>query len=187
MFWLATVSVVRGELPQGLEAIADLPSAAQERGNRPALLNGIRGQGMILMFMGRLVESREALDRAIELFNTSQEADRIAARAAGQDAGVAMLVLMAWVLSISAKWMTPFREWPPRLNAPMRSNMRIRTLTPGTTHLFCTLCAASGQSLRATRNAVSPYRSNTGSATGLDCRARSETSTRWMKAADSTR
>ncbi len=100
MFWLATVSVVRGELPQGLEAIADLPSAAQERGNRPALLNGIRGQGMILMFMGRLVEAREALDRAIELFNTSQESDRIAARAAGQDAGVAMLVLMAWVLWI---------------------------------------------------------------------------------------
>jgi tetratricopeptide (TPR) repeat protein len=100
MFWLATVSVVRGELLQGLEAIADLPSAAQARGNRPALLNGIRGQGMILMFMGRLVEAREALDRAIELFNTSRESDRIAARAAGQDAGVAMLVLMAWVLWI---------------------------------------------------------------------------------------
>ena len=44
---------------------------------------------MILMFMGRLVEAREALDRAIELFNTSQESDRIAARAAGQDAGFA--------------------------------------------------------------------------------------------------
>ena len=29
MFWLATVSVVRGELPQALEAIADLPSAAR--------------------------------------------------------------------------------------------------------------------------------------------------------------
>jgi class 3 adenylate cyclase/tetratricopeptide (TPR) repeat protein len=100
MFWLATVNVVRGELPQGLEAIADLPSAAQARGNRPALLNGIRGQGMILMFMGRLVEAREALDRAVELFNASQEADRMAARAIGQDAGVAMLVLMAWVLWI---------------------------------------------------------------------------------------
>ena len=100
LFWLATVNVVRGELPQGLEAIEDLPSAAQARGNRPALLNGIRGQGMILMFMGRLVEAREALDRAVELFNASPEADRMAARAAGQDAGVAMLVLMAWVLWI---------------------------------------------------------------------------------------
>ena len=55
---------------------------------------------MIFMFMGRLVEAREALDRAVELFNASPEADRMAARAAGQDAGVAMLVLMAWVLWI---------------------------------------------------------------------------------------
>ncbi len=98
MFWLATVSVVRGELPQALEAIAGLPSAAEARGNQPALINGIRGQGMILMFMGRIIEAREALERAIEVFSVSEEADRVAARAAGQDAGVAMLVLMAWVL-----------------------------------------------------------------------------------------
>ncbi len=97
MFWLATVSVVRGELPQALEAIAGLPNAAEARGNRPALLNGIRGQGMILMFMGRIVEARETLDRAIELFSASGESDKMAARAAGQDAGVSMLVLMAWV------------------------------------------------------------------------------------------
>ena len=100
MFWLATASVVRGELPQALEAIADLPSAAQARGNQPALLNGIRGQGMILMFMGRILEAREALERAVQLFSASHEADRMAARAAGQDAGVAMQVLMAWVLWI---------------------------------------------------------------------------------------
>jgi class 3 adenylate cyclase/tetratricopeptide (TPR) repeat protein len=100
MFWLATASVVRGELPQALEAIAGLPSAAEARGNQPALLNGIRGQGMILMFMGQIVEAREALGRAIELFDASQEADRTAARTAGQDAGVSILVLMAWVLWI---------------------------------------------------------------------------------------
>jgi class 3 adenylate cyclase/tetratricopeptide (TPR) repeat protein len=100
MFWLATASVVRGELPQALDAIADLPSAAEARGNQPALLNGIRGQGMILMFMGQIVEAREALGRAIELFDASQEADRTAARTAGQDAGVSILVLMAWVLWI---------------------------------------------------------------------------------------
>jgi class 3 adenylate cyclase/tetratricopeptide (TPR) repeat protein len=100
MFWLATASVVRGELPQALEAIAGLPSAAEARGNQPALLNGIRGQAGILMFMGRIVEAREALERAIELFSASQEVDRIAARAAGQDAGVSMLVLMAWVFWI---------------------------------------------------------------------------------------
>src|SRR5262249_52332364 len=100
MFWLATASVVRGELPQALEAIAGLPSAAGTRGNQPALLNGLRGQAGILMFMGRIVEAREALERAIELFSASQEVDRIAARAAGQDAGVSMLVLMAWVFWI---------------------------------------------------------------------------------------
>jgi class 3 adenylate cyclase/tetratricopeptide (TPR) repeat protein/energy-coupling factor transporter ATP-binding protein EcfA2 len=97
IFWLATASVVRGELPQALEAIAGLPNAADARGNRPALLNAIRGQAMILMFMGRIVEAREALNRAIKLFDASEEVDRIAARAAGQDAGVSMLALLAWV------------------------------------------------------------------------------------------
>ena len=97
MFWLATASVVRGELPQALEAIAGLPSAAEARGNQPTLLNGIRGQAMILMFMGRIVEARRTLERAVEAFSASQEADQIATRAAGQDAGVSMLVLMAWV------------------------------------------------------------------------------------------
>jgi tetratricopeptide (TPR) repeat protein len=100
LFWQATASVVRGELPQALEAIEGLPSAAEVHGNRPALINGIRGRGMILMFMGRMVESREALERAIELFNASEEADKMAARAAGQDAGVSTLVLMAWVFWI---------------------------------------------------------------------------------------
>ncbi len=33
-FWLATVNVVRGELPQALEAVEDMPSAAEARGNR---------------------------------------------------------------------------------------------------------------------------------------------------------
>jgi class 3 adenylate cyclase/tetratricopeptide (TPR) repeat protein len=97
MFWLATVNVVRGELPQALEAIAGLPNAAEMRGNRPALINAIRGQAMILMFMGRIVEARETLERALDVFGASEEADRMAARAAGQDAGVSMLVLMAWV------------------------------------------------------------------------------------------
>jgi len=96
-FWLATVNVVRGELPQALEAVDGMPSAAETRGNRGALLNVIRGRAMILMFMGRIVEAREQLERAVEMFGTSEEADRLAARAAGQDAGVAMLVLKAWV------------------------------------------------------------------------------------------
>ena len=51
MFWLATVSVVRGELPQALEAVAALLSAAEARNDRPALINAIRGRAMIL-FLG---------------------------------------------------------------------------------------------------------------------------------------
>ena len=52
---------------------------------------------MILMFMGRITEARAALERAIEVFSVSHDADRIAARTAGQDAGVSSLVLLAWV------------------------------------------------------------------------------------------
>src|SRR5215831_5541921 len=98
MFWLATVSVVRGELPQALEAVAALLSAAEARSDRPALINATRGRAMILFFLGRIVEAREAIERAVEIFSVSQEVDRVAARAAGQDAGVAMLALMSWVL-----------------------------------------------------------------------------------------
>jgi class 3 adenylate cyclase/tetratricopeptide (TPR) repeat protein len=99
-FWLATASVVRGELPQALEAVEGMPSGAEARGNRGALLNVIRGRAMILMFMGRIVEAREVLERALELFGASEDADRLAARAAGQDAGVAMLAFAAWVFWI---------------------------------------------------------------------------------------
>jgi tetratricopeptide (TPR) repeat protein len=98
MFWLATVSVVRGELPQALEAVATLLNVAEARGDRPALINAIRGRAMILFFLGRIVDAGEEIERAVEVFSASQEADRMAARAAGQDAGVAMLALMSWVL-----------------------------------------------------------------------------------------
>jgi predicted ATPase len=100
MFWLATVSVVRGELPAALEAVEALLSAAEGRDDRPALINAIRGRAMILFFLGRIVDAHEAIERAVEVFNASQEADKMAARAAGQDAGVAMLALMSWVLWI---------------------------------------------------------------------------------------
>src|SRR6516164_2910181 len=79
MFWLATVSVVRGELPQALEAVAALLNAAEARGDRPALINATRGRAMILFFLGRIVEAREAIERAVELFNASEETDKMAA------------------------------------------------------------------------------------------------------------
>jgi predicted ATPase/class 3 adenylate cyclase len=98
VFWLATASVVRGELMRAEEVIATLIRVAEKRGERPALLNAMRGMAMILLFMGRVVEAREAIERAFEAFEASDAADRHAARAAGQDAGVAALALMAWTL-----------------------------------------------------------------------------------------
>ena len=98
MFWLTTASVIRGELPLAQETIAALLHLAEARGDRPALLNAMRGQGMIRLFMGNLTGAREAIEEALEAFEASSEEDRLAARAAGQDAGVADLALMSWPL-----------------------------------------------------------------------------------------
>src|SRR4029077_9024738 len=68
------------------------------RGDRPALLNAMRGQAMIRLFMGNLTGSYEVIEGALEAFEASSEEDRLAARAAGQDAGVADLALMSWPL-----------------------------------------------------------------------------------------
>jgi predicted ATPase len=98
MFWLATASVIRGELPVADEMVAALLQLAEARGDRPALLNAMRGQGMIRLFMGRLTGAHEVIERAFEAFEASSGQDRLAARAAGQDAGVADLALMSWGL-----------------------------------------------------------------------------------------
>ena len=58
----------------------------------------MRGQAMIRLFMGHLGGAREAIERALEAFDASSEEERLAARAAGQDAGVADLALMSWPL-----------------------------------------------------------------------------------------
>jgi class 3 adenylate cyclase/tetratricopeptide (TPR) repeat protein len=98
MFWLTTASVMRGELPLAEETIAVLLQLAEGRADRPALLNAMRGQGMIRLFMGNLAGAHEAIARAYEAFEASSEEDRLAARVAGQDAGVADLALMSWAL-----------------------------------------------------------------------------------------
>ena len=98
MFWLTTASVIRGELPLAQETIAALLHVAEARSDQPALLNAMRGQAMIRLFMGHLTGAREAIERAVEAFNASSEEERLAARAAGQDAGVADLALMSWTL-----------------------------------------------------------------------------------------
>ncbi|HWL74361.1 MAG TPA: hypothetical protein VNQ74_10855, partial [Burkholderiaceae bacterium] len=98
MFWLVTASVIRGELVHAHEAIDTLLRLADARGDRPAVLNAMRGQAMILLFMGRLVDAREAIERAVGAFSGSTDAEQLAARAAGQDAGTANLSLMSWAL-----------------------------------------------------------------------------------------
>jgi len=87
------------ELPQALEAVEGMPSAAETRGNRGALLNVIRGRAMILMFMGTWRPERNS--------NAPSRCSAQARRptdwppgAAGQDADVAMLALAAWVFWI---------------------------------------------------------------------------------------
>jgi class 3 adenylate cyclase/tetratricopeptide (TPR) repeat protein len=97
MFWLTTACVVRGELPLAYETIVVLLDRAGMHGDRPALLNAMRGKAMILMFMGQIVEAGEMINGALEAFENSSEEDRLAARAAGQDAGVADLALKSWI------------------------------------------------------------------------------------------
>src|SRR6266403_2220329 len=98
MFWLATGSVIRGELPQAREVTATLLGLAEARNDRPMVINAIRGLGMILLFMGHVIDARELTERAIEAFGASSETEKLAARAAGQDAGAAGLALMSWAL-----------------------------------------------------------------------------------------
>jgi predicted ATPase len=100
MFWLATGSVIRGELPQAREATATLLDLAKSRNERPMLINAIRGLGMILLFMGHVADARMLTEQAVEAFAASNESERLAARAAGQDAGAAGLALMSWALWI---------------------------------------------------------------------------------------
>ena len=170
MFWLATASVVRGELPQALEGHRRIAEHRRSARQSAGIAQRNPGQAMkILMFMGRIADARDTLERALEVFGASRRIDRIAARVAGQDAGVSMLVLMAWVLSILGHPTRPFHEWKPRLNALMRSSTRIRTLTPGIMPPFFTLCAASRPSRKAMPSVVSPYRSNTDSGNGSGC------------------
>jgi predicted ATPase len=100
MHWLMQALGVRGDLPRSLEAAVTLLGLAEARGNRPAALNAMRSVGMITLMMGRLVEAYEWAERNLQQFGASDEAERVAARAAGQDAGAAGLAVMA-----SALWL----------------------------------------------------------------------------------
>jgi predicted ATPase len=62
------------------------------------LLNAMRSLGLISLLMGRVVEACEWAERNVKEFAASNEAERAAARAAGQDAGAAGLAVMSWAL-----------------------------------------------------------------------------------------
>jgi predicted ATPase/class 3 adenylate cyclase len=100
MFWIATGSVIRGELPRAQEATATLLDLAKARNNRPMLINAMRGLGMILLFMGQIEDARKLTEQAVKAFAASTEPEQLAARAAGQDAGAAGLALLSWALWI---------------------------------------------------------------------------------------
>src|SRR5258707_12835358 len=114
MFWLATGSCNRGELAKGREVTATLLGLAEARNDRPMLINAIRGLGMILLFMGHVVDARELTERAIEAFGASSETEKLAARAAGQDAGAAGLAH----ISLGPPVLPPRRPGHPRSARP---------------------------------------------------------------------
>lgn len=104
MFWIATASVIRGELAKADDAVRDLLRVAAPEGG-PALLNALRGRAMILLFMGRLSEARATVERFLTAFDESSAEDQLAARAAGQDARAAGSALLSWTL-----WLLDERE-----------------------------------------------------------------------------
>jgi hypothetical protein len=98
MHWLTVTHAQRGELLEALEATTAAVGLAETRGHRPAVINSMRGQGLILLMLGRLLEARRAIERNVAEFEACDEAGRFATRAAGQDAGAAGLSVLAWVL-----------------------------------------------------------------------------------------
>ena len=98
LYWLPVMHAVRGEIPEGAEATAVLLRTAEERDDWPAQLNALRGAALMALLMGQLREARENAERAVAKYNNSSEEHKLAARSAGQDAGVASLAVMSWVL-----------------------------------------------------------------------------------------
>jgi hypothetical protein len=98
MHWLTVGHAIRGELPEALDASAAVVGFAEARGNRSAVVNAIRGRGLVLLMMGRLSEARATIERHIAEFDACDEAEKLATQSAGQDAGTAGMAVMAWIL-----------------------------------------------------------------------------------------
>ena len=98
LHWLAIVRVVRGDLLGGLEATEAAVPLAQERNDRPALVNSLRGTALTLLLLGRLAQSLDRAEQAAKIFAVLTAEEQLSARAAGQDAGVATLAVASWAL-----------------------------------------------------------------------------------------
>jgi class 3 adenylate cyclase/tetratricopeptide (TPR) repeat protein len=96
-FWVVTASVVRGELEPALQGTVAVQRDAQARGDVAALINADRGGAMIMMFMGRVAQAHDQMLRSLERFDCATDAQKLATRAAGQDAGAAALAKLAWI------------------------------------------------------------------------------------------
>ena len=97
MHWAANMHWARGEVPEALDAITAAVELAEAAGNRPAAVNAMRGSGFALLLMGRLVEAQRMFERNLAEFDMCDEAENLATRAAGQDAGVAAMALIGWI------------------------------------------------------------------------------------------
>jgi len=98
MHWLGQIHFYRSELPEALDAHTVTLGLAEAAGNRPAAVNAMRGAGMALLFMGRLLEARRMLERSLGEFDMCNEAESLATRASGWDAGVAGMAYLGYTL-----------------------------------------------------------------------------------------
>jgi class 3 adenylate cyclase/predicted ATPase len=97
MHWLTVMHAQRGELLAALDTATAAVGLAEARRHRPAVINSTRGQGLILLMLGRLPEACRVIQRNVAEFEECEEAERLATRAAGQDAGAAGLSVLAWI------------------------------------------------------------------------------------------
>ena len=101
MQWVVIVHALRGELSKALDGYMAALGLAEATGNRPVAANVTRGVGMALLLMGRPVEARQMLERSLAEFDMCDEAESLATRASGWDAGVAGMAYLGcalWVL-----------------------------------------------------------------------------------------
>jgi DNA-binding winged helix-turn-helix (wHTH) protein/tetratricopeptide (TPR) repeat protein len=98
MYWVAVNHMHRGEWPEALDGYMAALALAEADGNRPAAVNAMRGTGWALLLMGRLAEARRMLERSLVELDMCDEAESLAARAIGFEAGVAGMAMMGWTL-----------------------------------------------------------------------------------------